>query len=216
MLNFQFGRWNHDVCWSQHNFCWWNHNFGWCNLHFSRVNHLLKWHFGEFSVAKPMSYTVEGWNPSIPQWFMDVSSMNHDSSLMISPLNPHQESLHSISIIYIYIYIPIFEIPKIHPQFEIPWNQPFFMVQPCSTSIFLVQGAFKRRGGPLRHGSRLRRADGLRAAGRLGRPGLWGQGAAEPCGDGAGGMFLEDVSDIFYGCWNYVWLLCVYIYFIIV
>lgn len=85
------------------------------------------------------------------------------------------------------------------------------MVQPCSTSIFLVQGAFKRRGGPLRHGSRLRRADGLRAAGRLGRPGLWGQGAAEPCGDGAGGMFLEDVSDIFtdaeimYDC-------CVYIY----
>lgn len=49
----------------------------------------------------------------------------NDNSLMISPLNPHQERLHSISIIY--IYIPIFKIPKIHPQFEIP----------CSTSIFL-------------------------------------------------------------------------------
>ena len=180
MLNFQFGRWNHDVCWSQHNFCWWNHNFGWCNLHFSRVNHLLKLHFGEFSVAKPMSYTVEGW--------MDVSSMHHDNSLMISPLNPHQESLHSISIIYIIIIYSYFWNSKNSSPVRNPMKPAichgstmFNHVQPCSTSIFLgfsqhflVQGAFKRRGGPLRHRSRLRRADGLRAAGRLGRPGLWG------------------------------------------
>ena len=214
MLNFQFGRWNHDVCWSQHNFCWWNHNFGWCNLHFSRVNHLLKWHFGEFSVAKPMSYTVEGWNPSIPQWFMDVSSMNHDSSLMISPLNPHQESLHSISIIYIYIFLFLkFQkfIPssKSHETSHFSWFnhvQPAFFSSKALLSdvvdLFATDRAFAA----------------LTASGQLvawGDPAYGGKGQLSHVEMVQAGCFWKMLA-IFFTDAEIMYDCCVYIYFIIV